>query len=120
MNRLKALREGRYTQAELAKLLGVGRTTYTKYESGDIRMSADVLSRLSKIFDVSIDHILGEDDAGPDDQELWEYREALRRDPERRMLFSLAKDATIDEVRQAVAVIDALKRANRHDDDDPA
>ena len=120
MNRLKALREGRYTQAEMAKLLGVGRTTYTKYESGDIRLSAEMLKRLSKIFNVSIDAIVGEDDGDPDDRELWEYREALRRDPERRMLFSLAKDATIEEVRQAVAVIDALKRANRHDGDDPA
>ena len=119
MNRLKELRAGRYTQAEMAKLLGVGRTTYTKYESGDIRLSADMLSKLAKIFDVSIDAIVG-DDADPDEQELWAYREAMRRDPERRMLFSLAKDATLDEVRQAVAVIDALKKANRHDDDDPA
>ena len=118
MNRLRELRKGRYTQAEMAELLGVGRTTYTKYERGDIRLSADMLSRLAKIFDVSIDYIVNDDAAA--DRELWEYREAIRRDPERRMLFSLARDATIDEVRQAVAVIDALKRANRHDDDDPA
>ena len=116
MNRLKELRAGKYTQAEMAKLLGVGRTTYTKYESGDIRLSADLLSKLAKIFDVSIDAIVG-DDGDEDDRELWEYREALRRDPERRMLFSLAKDASIEEVRQAVAVIDALRKAGRHDDD---
>ena len=114
MNRLRALREGRYTQAEMAKLLGVGRTTYTKYERGDIRLSAQVLSRLAKIFDVSIDYIVGGE---PDDAELWEYREALRRDPERRVLFSLAKDASIEEVRRAVAVIDALRRAEGHEDD---
>ena len=116
MNRLKELRAGKYTQAEMAKLLGVGRTTYTKYESGDIRLSADLLSKLAKMFDVSIDAIVG-DDGDEDDRELWEYREALRRDPERRMLFSLAKDASIEEVRQAVAVIDALRKAGRHDDD---
>ena len=117
MNRLKELRSGRYTQAEMAKLLGVGRTTYTKYESGDIRLSADMLSKLAKIFDVSIDAIIGDDEGDAEDRELWEYREALRRDPERRMLFSLAKDASIEEVRQAVAVIDALRKAGRHDDD---
>ena len=117
MNRLKELRAGKYTQAEMAKLLGVGRTTYTKYESGDIRLSADMLSKLAKIFDVSIDTIVGNDEEDADERELWEYREALRRDPERRMLFSLAKDASIEEVRQAVAVIDALRKAGRHDDD---
>ena len=122
MNRLKQLRAGRYTQAEMAKLLGVGRSTYTKYESGDIRLTASVLDRLAEIFGVSVDVILGRDsdvpagpkaDFDPDDEELWAYREALRRDPERRILFSLAKNASIDEVRRAVAVIDALKRADR-------
>ena len=111
MNRLRQLRTGKYTHAEMARLLGVGRTTYTKYESGDIRLSADALSKLARIFDVSIDYILGQDDSPEEDAALWEYREALRRDPERRILFSMAKDATIEEVRQAVAVIDALRRA---------
>ena len=111
MNRLKELRAGRYTQAEMAALLGVGRTTYTKYESGDIRLGAEMLEKLAKIFDVSVDYILGRDAGETEaERELWELREDLRRDPERRMLFSLAKDATIEEVRQAVAVIDALRR----------
>lgn len=127
MNRLRELRAGRYTQAEMAELLGVGRTTYTKYERGDIRLSAEVLEKLAQVFDVSVDYILGRDDAADDASELWDLRDALRRDPERRILFSLAKSATIEEVRQAVAVIDALKRANGseaepegYDGDDPA
>ena len=125
MNRLRELRAGRYTQAEMAKLLGVGRTTYTKYENGDIQMGEAVLNRLSGIFGVSIDYLLGGGGLPADpEEELWAYREALRRDPERRMLFSLAKDASIEEVRQAVAIIDALKktagRAGAEDGDDPA
>lgn len=118
MNRLKELRAGRYTQAEMAKLLGVGRTTYTKYENGDIRLSAEMLGKLAKLFDVSIDYIV--DNTEREDEELWSYREALRRDPERRILFSLARDASIEDVRRAVAVIDALKREGRGDEDDPA
>jgi len=123
MNRLRELRAGRYTQAEMAELLGVGRTTYTKYERGDIRLSAEVLEKLAQVFDVSVDYILGREDPEDAEAELWDLRDALRRDPERRILFSLAKNATIEEVRQAVAVIDALKRAGRGDagdGDDPA
>lgn len=123
MNRLRELRAGRYTQAEMAELLGVGRTTYTKYERGDIRLSAEVLEKLAQVFDVSVDYILGREDPEDAEAELWDLRDALRRDPERRILFSLAKNATIEEVRQAVAVIDALKRAGRGDagdSDDPA
>ena len=111
MNRLRELRAGRYTQAEMAELLGVGRTTYTKYERGDIRLSAEVLEKLAQVFDVSVDYILGREDPEDAEAELWDLRDALRRDPERRILFSLAKNATIEEVRQAVAVIDALRRA---------
>ena len=118
MNRLKELRAGRYTQAEMAKLLGVGRSTYTKYENGDIRLSVALLNKLSKLFDVSIDYIVNDEAA--EDAELWSYREALRRDQERRTLFTLARDASIDEVRRAVAAIDALKRQGNGDEDDPA
>lgn len=59
MNRLKALRSGKYTQSEIADLLRVGRTTYTKYERGDIQMGEDVLKQLSNIYGVSIDYIIG-------------------------------------------------------------
>ena len=117
MNRLRELRAGKYTQADIARLLGVGRTTYTKYENGDIRLSGALLEKLARIFGVSVDYILGGEAT---EDELWAYREALRRDPERRILFSLAKDGSIEDVRRAVAVIDALKRADRGQDDDPA
>lgn len=51
MNRLKQLRKGFYTQDEMADALNVGKSTYTKYESGAIQMGADVLVRnISSVF----------------------------------------------------------------------
>ena len=42
--------------------------------------------------------------------ELDEYLEELKTRPEMKMLFSLAKDATPEEVEQAVAIIKALRK----------
>lgn len=46
----------------------------------------------------------------PTASELMEYLEMLRSRSECRMLFSLAKNATPEDVRRAVAVIEALRR----------
>lgn len=43
------------------------------------------------------------------DQELTEYLEMLRNRPECRMLFSLSKDASKEDVEKAVAIIEALR-----------
>ena len=131
-NRLKELRDGKYTQDQISKLLNVGRSTYTKYESGAITMNEDILSRLSEIYDVSIDYILGRSDEqriepaisantyttdadSDSDQELWELREAIRRNPELRTLFKLSKGATKQELRQMEAIIRALRTSNDYE-----
>jgi transcriptional regulator with XRE-family HTH domain len=56
--RLKMLREQRgQSQADIAKLLGVGRTTYLKYESGENRPTRK-LKELSALFNVTSDYIM--------------------------------------------------------------
>ena len=56
--RLKDLRtEKKLSQDEVAKLIGVGRTTYVKYETGSINQSRK-LQALSNIFHVSVDYLL--------------------------------------------------------------
>lgn len=58
--RLKELRESKnLTQAKLAEILGVGRTTITMYEKGAIVPPADILQKLANYFDVSVDYLLG-------------------------------------------------------------
>lgn len=56
------------------------------------------------------------------EREVWELREAARRDPDRRVLLKLAQNGTAQDVRQAVALIDALRATNPdfYDGDDPA
>ena len=57
--RLKALREAReWSQADVANLIGVGRTTYLKYENGENK-PVRKLNELANLFNVSIDYLLG-------------------------------------------------------------
>ena len=64
--RLQELRKARgYSQQDVAKLIGVGRTTYLKYESGDNRPTRK-LNELARLFNVSADYLLGLADAPAD------------------------------------------------------
>ncbi len=60
--RLKELRSReKVTQEELAKIIGVERSTVGKYESAkkEVIPSVDVLSRIADFFHVSTDYLLG-------------------------------------------------------------
>ena len=59
MNRLKELRVTKnLLQKDVAKLLNIGQTGYSKYETGSIDLPTDVLIILAKYYNVSIDYIL--------------------------------------------------------------
>ena len=58
--RIRELREDRdMTQENLAQQLGMKRPQYFRYEQGYRDVPTDVLIRLSEIFGVSTDYILG-------------------------------------------------------------
>ncbi len=59
MNRLKELRiQNNIYQKDIAKYLNIGQTGYSKYETEKIDIPTDVLKKLSKYYNVSIDYIL--------------------------------------------------------------
>lgn len=59
MGKLKALRQARnLTQAELAKLLGVDRTTVTQWECGKSLPRASKLIELARILKCDVDSLL--------------------------------------------------------------
>lgn len=43
------------TQNELAGFLNISRSTYAKYETGDLRPNGTVISKLAKIYEVNAD-----------------------------------------------------------------
>lgn len=63
MNRIKELRlEKGWTQDELGEKLCVKRAAISKYETGKIPLTDDTIKKLSEIFSVSIDFLLGNSD----------------------------------------------------------
>lgn len=107
------------SQADLANRIGKKRSAVGNYENGTREPDLDTIEALADAFNVSMADLL---DHETDEEDLWELREQLRRDPERHILFSMARNAKIEDVRRAVAVIDALKKASDPgaDSDDPA
>lgn len=60
MNRIRQLREERnWKQDELGKLLNVKRAAISKYETGKIPLTDETIHRLTEIFDVTSDYLLG-------------------------------------------------------------
>lgn len=58
--RIRDLREDRdITQMKMAQLLQIHQTTYSDYELGNLNVPADILIRLAKFYETSIDYIVG-------------------------------------------------------------
>ena len=61
--RLRDLREDSdRNQTELAKLLGMSQTGYSKYETGENEVPVAVLEKLADIYKTSVDYLLGRTD----------------------------------------------------------
>lgn len=60
MNRLRDLREDAdLNQTQVAKVLGMSQTGYSKYETGENDIPTQVLIKLAAFYNTSTDYILG-------------------------------------------------------------
>jgi transcriptional regulator with XRE-family HTH domain len=58
--RLKLLREEKgLKQVDIANMLGIGRTTYTQYETGKSEPDLATVTKLADFYEVSTDYLLG-------------------------------------------------------------
>lgn len=58
--RLRDLREDKdLTQTDIAKILGMSQTGYSKYETGENDIPTQILIKLADFYDTSVDYILG-------------------------------------------------------------
>lgn len=60
MRRLRDLREDKdLTQGDMAKILGVTQTTYSRYENDVLEPSIGILKDLALFYNTSIDYLIG-------------------------------------------------------------
>ena len=62
-NRIRDLREDMdMNQTQIAKILGMSQTGYSKYETGENDIPTAVLIKLANFYNTSIDYLLGQTD----------------------------------------------------------
>lgn len=113
MNIVKELRKkAGIQQKELAIIAGVSAPTVSEWESNKKDPSGERLRRLAEYFGVDELVILGRgvvDLTRPQTDDVWDLREELRQNPEMRVLFSAARNASPEHLRAAAAMLKALK-----------
>lgn len=106
------------TQKDAAEYLGCTYQAISNWERSKTKIDSVSLMRLLEFYGADIYEFMelcGVEEmrrvnfTSPSD-ELNDYLELLRTRPECRMLFSLAKNATKEDVEKAVAIIEALRK----------
>lgn len=101
---------------DLGDLSGVATTTISTYENGGKTPSPETVVSLAKALGISASELIPDMQTNKnvlDDFNMNGYLDDLRERPELRTLFSISKNATKDDVDQALAIIDTLKKKNR-------
>ena len=109
------LKERGISGSRMSADLGMSRSFMTELRKGRAKgVSAENAARIAEYLGVSTDYLLGnterpEPQAGAD-EELAEYLEELRSRPEKRMLFSVTKNATKAQIEAIVRMIEEMQQ----------
>ena len=98
------------SQEELARKLGLAKSTISMYENGQREPSLETLEAIADTFNVDMNTLTDSKKSVELPDELQQYLEELKNRSEMRILFSVAKNATKEDVIQAVKIIEALKK----------
>ena len=118
------------SQAEMAKRLGISRSTVGMYETGQREPDFETLEVIADFFNVDVDYLIGRTNKTtmlPNsvggyylNEETAQMAQELFENKEMRILFSAARDAKPEDLKTAADVLLALKRKEVYNGDDPA
>ncbi len=103
------------TQMEAAERMGISRSALAMYETGKREPDFETLELIADFYNVNMDTLIGRSDPPqPEelvngDPELTELLTRARDDPNIRMLFSVTKNATAEDIEKTIKIIQMLK-----------
>jgi plasmid maintenance system antidote protein VapI len=101
-------------QVKLAELLSVRRSAVSKYETGKVPLTDDTIGRLTKIFGVSADYLLGLDSESdvptPKTEKIPVTHNGHPVSPEHARLIEISQDLTEEEAAIIRRVVEATIR----------
>ena len=107
--RLTSLRNNRgLTQEQVSEAISVKRARYNSWENNIASPSIELLKTIANFFNVSTDYLLENQKDSYDDTD--NILELLHKRPEMKILFSTTKNASKEDIEQAVKIIEALKK----------
>lgn len=116
---LNLLKEQNKTQKELTNYLGINEGSVADWKKGKTKSYKKHIDKIAEFFNVSVDSLLGtaptlqvfdeNDNLVVIDDETRDIIDSLRSNPEMKMLFSVTKKATKEDIIKAVKIIEALR-----------
>lgn len=117
--RIEQLRKNRkISQGNLEKELGFSNGSISKWRNSN--PTTERLQKIADYFGVSVDYLMtGEEKEGDKyylNEETAEMAQAIFENPDLRVLFDAAKDATSEDLKTTYDMLMALKRKERGED----
>jgi len=88
------------TQAELAKILGVARTTYSSYEQGRRKPDDEIQKKIADYFGVSLDFLHGRGNSS----------KITKNSKAETVAAHIDDDVSDDEMKEILSFIDYIKK----------
>ena len=123
---LRRIRKDRNLSLDaLAEKVGTSKQVISRYEKGERIPKISAVQKLANALGVSVYELAGESakPVTPDmvrditADEYWAWREDLRRNPEKRTMFDLTKNASRSQMREINAFIRGLRTSNDYEED---
>lgn len=107
---IKTLRENlKMSQDELAKKVGYkDRTSIAKIESGKVDLSQSKIFAFAKVLNTTPEELMGL--KYYEDHEVSEYAQAVKDNPNLKLLFDASKDMSKDDIDFVINTIEMLKK----------